>query len=124
MRIRATLIAVCLALSTSVYAQEQATDLVATLPMVDKKDQDITELKKQAAEQKKQIDALVGAVTQIPKPVPPSAEQQKQTLREQYARVFKLSREQAEAGCKDAGGKKISAVSIDGSGKPGVTCEF
>lgn len=115
MRLRGLLVACVVVLSTTIYGQEQ--------PEPDKKDQELTDLKKQAAEQKKQIDALVGAVSQMPRPVPPSAEQQMKTARESYASVFKQARERGEAGCKDAGGKKF-VVTIDAAGKPGASCEF
>jgi hypothetical protein len=114
MRVRGFLVACLLAVGTSVYGQE---------PVDDKKDQEIAELKKQAAEQNKKIDALVGAVSQMPKPAPPTAEQQKQTLREQYTKVFKSVRENAADACKDAGGKRFSVI-IDSAGKPGASCEF
>lgn len=112
MRIRGFVAALLMVMSATVFAQDHQ-------DAVDPKDQEVTALKKQ-------VEALMTQVKDLSKPKAPELTpvEQKQKAREAFAAAFKQARERAEPGCLDAGGKKITSITIDGAGKPSATCGF
>lgn len=118
MRIRGLFVALMMVMATTLSAQEPVA--------VDSPDEKIAKLEKDLADKGKQIETLMTQVVQLakPKPTEDTPAEKKQKARAGFAAAFRQAREASEAGCKDAGGKKISSVTVNNDGKPSATCEF